>query len=95
MSLFFPLLEKMVSNWRIIGRYIAGEIISGRGHGIPVDYWSLGVLIYEMLSGSPPFRGDTTYKLFEVRERERERENWGLTNPKVILACQYRMPSLR
>jgi protein kinase A len=46
--------------------YIAGEVISGRGHGIPVDYWSLGVLIYEMLAGLPPFRGDTNYKLFEV-----------------------------
>ncbi len=46
--------------------YIAGEIISGRGHGLPVDYWSLGVLLFEMLSGQPPFRGDTNYKLFEV-----------------------------
>lgn len=46
--------------------YIAGEIISGRGHGMAVDYWSLGVLLFEMLSGQPPFRGETNYQLFEV-----------------------------
>ena len=46
--------------------YIAGEIISGRGHGLSVDYWSLGVLLFEMLSGAPPFRGETNYKLFEL-----------------------------
>ena len=61
-------MQFQVSN--LFNRYIAGEIISGRGHGVPVDYWSLGVLIYEMLSGSPPFRGDTTYKLFEVRRKK-------------------------
>jgi len=36
--------------------YMAPEIISGRGHGKAVDWWSVGILLYEMLCGVPPFR---------------------------------------
>ena len=36
--------------------YMAPEIVAGRGHGKAVDWWSVGVLVYEMLCGVPPFR---------------------------------------
>lgn len=35
--------------------YLAPEIVTGQGHGKGVDWWTLGVLIYEMLASFPPF----------------------------------------
>ena len=35
--------------------YLAPEIVTGRGHGPEVDWWALGVLVFEMLAGYPPF----------------------------------------
>ncbi|KAL4466301.1 hypothetical protein ABPG72_022097 [Tetrahymena utriculariae] len=36
--------------------YLAPEIIKQEGHSKPVDFWTLGCFIYEMLNGTPPFR---------------------------------------
>nr|AML79362.1 putative LOV domain-containing protein [Peperomia fraseri] len=44
--------------------YIAPEIISGAGHTSAVDWWALGILIYEMFYGYTPFRGKTRQKTF-------------------------------
>ena len=35
--------------------YLAPEVIERKGHGFAVDWWSCGCIIYEMLTGQPPF----------------------------------------
>jgi serine/threonine protein kinase len=35
--------------------YIAPEVLLNKGHGKPVDWWTLGILTYEMIVGYPPF----------------------------------------
>ena len=35
--------------------YIAPEVLLNKGHGKGVDWWTLGILLYEMLAGDPPF----------------------------------------
>ncbi|KAL3508887.1 hypothetical protein ACH5RR_028288 [Cinchona calisaya] len=37
--------------------YLAPELVSGNGHGNGVDWWAFGVLIYELLYGTTPFKG--------------------------------------
>ena len=38
--------------------YLAPEMILKQGHGKAIDYYSLGILLYEMISGRPPFYDD-------------------------------------
>jgi protein kinase A len=39
--------------------YLAPEVVTNQGHNKSADYWTLGVLIYEMLVGVPPFYDET------------------------------------
>ena len=46
--------------------YMTPEVISGEGHNKMTDWWSFGILIYEMLYGKPPFHDKIIERAFEL-----------------------------
>ncbi|KAJ3374877.1 AGC/AKT protein kinase [Allomyces macrogynus ATCC 38327] len=44
--------------------YLAPEVLQGTGYGRAVDWWSLGILLYEMTAGIPPFYSDNTNLMY-------------------------------
>ncbi|KAK2777163.1 serine/threonine protein kinase, AGC [Onygenales sp. PD_12] len=45
--------------------YLAPEVIHNSGHGLAVDWWALGVLIYEFIVGQPPFWDPNPMRIYE------------------------------
>merc|ERR1712176_190511 len=45
--------------------YFAPEVIASKGHNLAVDWWTLGVLTYELLSGHPPFESTSPLQVYQ------------------------------
>jgi serine/threonine protein kinase len=65
---------------------MAPEIINRKSHNCKVDIWSLGVVTYILLSGTPPFNGQTRNQLFaNIQNKEVEFEGyvWNLVSDEA------------
>jgi serine/threonine protein kinase len=59
--------------------YVAPEVLERDELGIPMDYWSLGVLVYELLAGRPPFKDESASKRSYLKTVKRSpvmMKNW-------------------
>jgi len=51
--------------------YLAPEVILGKGHSATVDWWTFGILMYEMLYGATPFRGSNRDATFSSIKKDK------------------------
>ena len=59
--------DRQFKDSKVLGTpdYIAPEVILGQPYGFAVDWWSMGVILYEMLLSITPFCSTTVEDLFE------------------------------
>ncbi|XP_018612239.1 protein kinase C delta type-like [Scleropages formosus] len=76
--------------------YIAPEILLGQKYSFSVDWWSFGVLLYEMLIGQSPFHGDDEDELFEsIRMDTPHYPRWITKESKDLLEKLFERDSTR
>jgi len=45
--------------------YMAPELLSNKGYSFEVDFWALGILVFEMLTGYDPFDQEDVYLMYQ------------------------------
>merc|ERR1712130_493294 len=71
--------------------YLAPEVIMGTGHGFGFDWWCVGILIYELLAGWPPFmdNGGEVMRAYENIVQFNLRWPAHLSNDSISLMCEF------
>jgi len=79
--------------------YLAPEIVKNIPHTKDVDWWSLGILIYEMMAGVPPFYSENVHLMYKLIEtsplRFKEGPKWSPAVRSLITKLLCRKPELR
>ena len=77
--------------------YMAPEIIKKEGHGKAVDWWCLGCLIYELVSGIPPFFNKNRNHMFDKIKHEQPYypKNWSKKLRSLLPLLLEKDPEVR
>jgi cGMP-dependent protein kinase len=60
--------------------YMAPEVIQQKGHGQPVDWWTLGIFVFELLTGFTPFASASTWAIYKAVNKGIDKISW----PSVV-----------
>lgn len=70
--------------------YLAPEIIQKEGHGKAVDWWCLGSIIFEMITGLPPFYSKNRNELFDkIKNAKPNIPSYVSAKLRNILECLF------
>jgi serine/threonine protein kinase len=61
--------------------YMAPEVIRNKGHGHAVDWWCLGIFIYELFAGDTPFASASTLSIYKAINKGIDKVKW---NQRVV-----------
>ena len=75
--------------------YLAPEVLKGQGHGMGVDWWSLGTLLFEMMTGLPPFFSQNINIMYQkiLNGELKFPAHMSVSGQSRVLSFQFSMPN--